>query len=114
MTHEVVAAGKRLRNYVDAWIAVYGDKGFLPRIGYDNIPSLAVADLRDVLNDWEGPHSWAVCEWRNYPDGGERMAVVLRTFLYEKDAERALGFFSPGSFVAWWDEGKGSGCWRAR
>lgn len=35
------AAGKRLRTYVDAWIAAYGDKGFIPRVGYDNIPSLA-------------------------------------------------------------------------
>jgi hypothetical protein len=106
------AAGKRLRTIVDMWIAAYGDKGFLPRLGA--IPSLAVADLEMVLEDWEGAHEWAVAEWRSYCDVGEKMAAPLKTFLYEEDAEVALEFFAPGSFVARWDENGPGSCWLPR
>lgn len=105
-------AGRKLRVFVDAWIASYGDKGFLPRIG--GIPLLSVKDLALVLTDWEGPHGWAVCEWRDYPDDGETMAVPLKTFLYEEDARAALPVFASGAFVAWWDENGPGSRWSPR
>lgn len=109
---ETKAAARRLRLYVNAWIAAYGDKGFLPRIGYDSIPSLAVADMARVLADWEGPHGWAVARWQYVCE--EQIAAPLETFLYEEDARAALGFFAPDSFVAWWDENGPGSCWVER
>lgn len=105
-------AGRRLRTFVDAWVARYGDKGFLPRIG--NIPSLAVKDLALILTEWEGPHEWAVCEWRTYcdeGDGGESVAGALKTFLYEEEARSALPYFVAGAFVARWDDNGPGSCW---
>lgn len=109
---ETKAAAKRLRLYVNAWIAAYGDRGFLPRIGYDNIPSLAVADLALVLADWEGPHEWAVARWSDL--AGEQVASPIKTFLYEEEAVEALPYFASGSFVARWDENGYKSYWIPR
>jgi hypothetical protein len=103
-------AGRNLRLFVDAWIARYGDKGFLPRIG--DVPALAVADLAEIVADWEGPHEWAVAKWQDVC--GEQMAMPLKTFLYEEDARSALHLFGGGSFVAWWDENGPGSCWVPR
>jgi hypothetical protein len=105
-------AGRNLRLFVDAWIARYGDKGFLPRIG--DVPALAVADLAEIVADWEGPHEWAVAEWRDFPDDGGPMAVTLKTFLYEEDAVAARHLFTPGAFVAHWDDNGAKSCWVPR
>lgn len=111
MDEETIAAGKRLRLVVDAWIEEYGDKGFFPRIG--SIPSLAVKDLQRVLDDWEGDPQWAVVSQGGVMEDGFIHLNVHSTHVWEDDARAEAERLGRGFAVAWWDENGSRGEWRA-
>jgi hypothetical protein len=109
MNEETLAALRRVRGTVDAWIAEYGELGFFPRIG--NIPAMRVADLKLVVAEAEGPHHWGVAVAYSHPDdGGITSYYPAQTYMTE-DAARAAAECT-GMTVVWWDEnGSARGEW---
>lgn len=109
MSSPVGEAGKKLRAYVDAWIAEFGEVGFLPRLG--NIPSLSISEVKAVLEAWEGPHEWALVVWEDID--GDVFARVHKTFLTKQEALDALvSSNTPNLEIAFWDDNGYKSCWR--
>lgn len=110
MNEETKEAGKRLRQYVDAWVAKYGNKGFIPRVG--DIPSLAVRDLALVLNDWEGVPEFAVISQAGVTEDGFIHYKVHSVHVWQEDARAEAARLGPGHEAAWWDGCGNNPGWR--
>lgn len=110
MDEAVKNSGKRLRKYIDAWIAMYGEKGFIPRMG--NLPPLAVKDLNRVVSDWEGAPQWAVISQGEQMDDGFIHYRVHGMHVWQEDARAEAIRLGPGHEAAWWDECGNNPGWR--
>lgn len=100
MNEKEAAAFQRVRLYINAWIDEYGEKGFIPRIGH--LPSLAIADLKLVVDKLEKECLWAVGSAFRFVDDDDVFYDIVKTYPSEQAAREAAG--AAGLVALWWDD----------